>query len=155
MSEPGEPAARTALARGLSASATVAAAFLAVPRHEFLPGLRAAQAYHDAAVVIKSDADGLPVSASTQPAMMAVMLDQLGLVPGQRVLEIGAGTGYNAALLAHLVADQGSVVTVEVDGEVAGRARATLAAAGFGGVTVLCADGALGAPEQAPSTGSS
>jgi protein-L-isoaspartate(D-aspartate) O-methyltransferase len=150
MSEPSETAARTALARGLSASATIAAAFLAVPRHEFLPGLGAAQAYQDAAVVIKSDADGLPVSASTQPAMMAVMLDQLGLVPGQRVLEIGTGTGYNAALLAHLVADQRSVVTVEVDGEVAERARATLAAAGYGGITVLCADGALGALEQAP-----
>jgi protein-L-isoaspartate(D-aspartate) O-methyltransferase len=64
--------------------------------------------------VIKSDADGLPVSASAQPAMMAVMLDQLGVVRGQRVLEIGTGTGYNAALLAHLVGDQRSVVTVEV-----------------------------------------
>ena len=150
MSEPGETAARAALAGGLSASAAVAAAFVAVPRHEFLPGLGAAQAYQDAAVVIKSDADGLPVSASTQPAMMAVMLDQLGLAAGQRVLEIGTGTGYNAALLAHLVGDQRSVVTVEVDREVAGRARAALAAAGYGGITVLCADGALGAPEQAP-----
>jgi protein-L-isoaspartate(D-aspartate) O-methyltransferase len=82
--------------------------------------------------------------------MMAVMLDQLGLAPGQRVLEIGTGTGYNAALLAHLVADQRSVVTIEVDREVAGRARATLAGAGYGGITVLCADGALSPPQQAP-----
>jgi protein-L-isoaspartate(D-aspartate) O-methyltransferase len=121
-----------------------------VPRHEFLPGLGAAQAYQDASVVTKSDADGLPVSAGTQPALMAVMLDQLGVAPGQRVLEIGTGTGYNAALLAHLVGDQRSVVTVEVDGELAERARAALASAGFGGITVLCTDGAVGAPELAP-----
>ena len=138
------------MAGGLPASATVAAAFLAVPRHEFLPGLGAAQAYRDASVVTKSDADGLPVSAGTQPALMAVMLDQLGVAPGQRVLEIGSGTGYNAALLAHLVGDQRSVVTVEVDSEVAARARAALSKAGLTGITVLCADGALGAPEQAP-----
>jgi protein-L-isoaspartate(D-aspartate) O-methyltransferase len=121
-----------------------------VPRHEFLPGLGAAQAYQDASVVTKSDADGLPVSAGTQPALMAVMLDQLGVAPGQRVLEIGTGTGYNAALLAHLVGDQRSVVTVEVDGELAERARAALASAGFGGITALCTDRAVGAPERAP-----
>jgi len=106
MSAPSATAARTALAGVLPASATVAAAFLAVPRHEFLPELGAAQAYQDASVMTKSDADGLPVSAGTQPALMAVMLDQLGVAPGQRVLEIGTGTGYKAALLAHLVGDQ-------------------------------------------------
>jgi protein-L-isoaspartate(D-aspartate) O-methyltransferase len=148
--EPSATAARTALAGGLPTSATVASAFLAVPRHEFLSGLGAAQAYQDASVVTKSDADGLPVSAGTQPALMAVMLDQLGLAPGQRVLEIGTGTGYNAALLAHLVGDQRSVVTVEVDSEVAERVRSALASAGLTGITVLCTDGALGAPEQGP-----
>jgi protein-L-isoaspartate(D-aspartate) O-methyltransferase len=150
MSEPKATEARTALASGLPAGAAVAAAFLAVRRHKFLPGLGAAQAYRDAAIVIKSDSDGLPVSAGTQPALMAVMLEQLGVAPGQRVLEIGTGTGYNAALLAHLVGDQHSVVTVEIDRDVAERARAALASAGFGGVTVLCADGAAGTPEQAP-----
>jgi protein-L-isoaspartate(D-aspartate) O-methyltransferase len=53
--------------------------------------------------VIKSDSEGLPVSASTQPTMMAVMLSQLGLAAGHRVLEIGTGTGYNAALTARIV----------------------------------------------------
>src|SRR5215472_4169201 len=62
MSAPSATAARTALAGVLPASATVAAAFLAVPRHEFLPELGAAQAYQDASVMTKSDADG-PVSA--------------------------------------------------------------------------------------------
>jgi protein-L-isoaspartate(D-aspartate) O-methyltransferase len=143
-------AERIALASDLRVSAAVTAAFRAVPRHQFLPGLAAAQVYQDSAVVTKSDADGLPVSASTQPTLMAVMLDQLGLQPGQRVLEIGTGTGYNAALLTHLVGDQRSVVTVEVDRDVAEQARAALAAAGCGRVTVLCGDGSAGAPDYGP-----
>jgi protein-L-isoaspartate(D-aspartate) O-methyltransferase len=61
--------------------------------------------------VIKSDSEGLPVSASTQPTMVSVMLSHLGLAAGHRVLETGTGTGYNAALIARIVGDQKSVVT--------------------------------------------
>jgi protein-L-isoaspartate(D-aspartate) O-methyltransferase len=92
----------------------------------------------------------LPVSAATQPAMMAIMLSQLGLAAGHRVLEVGTGTGYNAALLAHIVGGQESVVTVDVVPELIGRARANLAAAGYGSVTVVCGDGAAGVPDHAP-----
>ena len=152
----GEPAAaaRVQLADHLRATgradAAVAAAFLAVPRHAFLPQTELVQAYQDIAVVIKSDGDGLPVSAATQPAMMAIMLSQLGLAAGHRVLEVGTGTGYNAALLAHIVGGQESVVTVDVVPELIGRARANLAAAGYGSVTVVCGDGAAGVPDHAP-----
>jgi protein-L-isoaspartate(D-aspartate) O-methyltransferase len=132
------------------AGPAVEAGFRAVPRHVFLPQVHPAEAYQDAAVVIKSDADGLPVSAATQPAMMAIMLDQLGLAAGHRVLEIGTGTGYNAALIAHLVGDQGSVVSIDVDAELIGHARASLAAAGYGGITLACGDGAMGVPDHAP-----
>ena len=101
--------ARTRLAESLlaggMAAPTVSEAFLAVPRHVFLPRESAAQAYEDTSIVVKSDADGLPVSASTQPALMAVMLEQLGLAAGHRVLEVGTGTGYNAALIAEIVGD--------------------------------------------------
>jgi protein-L-isoaspartate(D-aspartate) O-methyltransferase len=142
--------AQAALASGLQASRAVADAFRAVPRHLFLPECGAGQAYRDSAIVIKSDADGLPLSAATQPAMMAVMLDQLGLARGQRVLEIGTGSGYNAALLACLVGDQRSVVTVESDAGLADRARTALGAAGYGEITVLTGDGALGAPGRVP-----
>jgi protein-L-isoaspartate(D-aspartate) O-methyltransferase len=128
----------------------VSAAFLAVPRHVFLPRDLVAQAYEDTAIVTKSDADGLPVSASSQPAMMAIMLEQLGLAAGQRVLEIGTGTGYNAALIAEIVGDSGSVVTIDVEPDLIAEARASLAAAGFADVTVICGDGAGGVPGHAP-----
>jgi protein-L-isoaspartate(D-aspartate) O-methyltransferase len=146
--------ARARLAGSLRASglagAAVCEAFLEVPRHVFLPGEPAAQAYGDTAIVVKSDADGLPVSASTQPAMMAIMLEQLGLAAGHRVLEIGTGTGYNAALIARIVGNSGSVVTIDVEPDLAEQARASLAAAGFAGVTAVCGDGADGVPEHAP-----
>jgi len=89
----------------------IEAAFRAVPRHVFLPTMRAADAYQDEAFVIKTGPDGLPLSSSSQPAIMAIMLEQLGITPGQRVLEIGTGTGYNAALMAHLVGAPGTVVS--------------------------------------------
>jgi protein-L-isoaspartate(D-aspartate) O-methyltransferase len=81
-------------ASGRLTSAPVEAAFRAVPRHVFLPELDpVSQAYQDEAFVIKTDEGGLPVSSSSQPAIMAIMLEQLGVATGQRVLEIGTGTG--------------------------------------------------------------
>jgi protein-L-isoaspartate(D-aspartate) O-methyltransferase len=146
--------ARARLAESLRASgvagSAVNEAFLAVPRHVFLPPELTARAYEDAALVTKSDAHGLPLSSSTQPAMMAIMLGQLGLAAGHRVLEIGTGTGYNAALMTEIVGRSGSVVTIDVDPDLVEQARATLAAAGFAGVTVVCGDGARGVPEHAP-----
>jgi protein-L-isoaspartate(D-aspartate) O-methyltransferase len=129
---------------------SVIEAFRAVPRHAFLPGEPAARAYENAAIVIKSDADGFPVSASTQPALMAIMLEQLELSPGDRVLEIGTGSGYNAALIAQIVGNAGCVVTVDVDPDLVARARTWLVAAGFAGVTVVCGDGAAGVPDLGP-----
>jgi protein-L-isoaspartate(D-aspartate) O-methyltransferase len=81
---------------------------------------------------------------------MAIMLDQLDLAPGQRVLEIGAGTGYNAALISHVVGPAGQVTSVDIDPDLAEAAREHLTRAGFGEVVVACADGAWGYPERAP-----
>ncbi|HET8681390.1 MAG TPA: methyltransferase, FxLD system [Micromonosporaceae bacterium] len=128
----------------------VTAALRAVPRHVFLPQVPPESVYRDEAIVTKRDPDGLPTSSSSQPSIMAIMLDQLGLAPGQRVLEVGAGTGYNAALMAHIVGPAGEVVTVDIDHDVVARARAGLAAAGFPGVRVVCADGSEGFPPRAP-----
>jgi protein-L-isoaspartate(D-aspartate) O-methyltransferase len=144
------------VAAGRIRSAQVQRVFRAVPRHLFLPGTALDTAYADAAVPTKWAADGRPVSSSSQPAVMVEMLEQLAVAPGQRVLEIGAGTGYNAALLAQLVGPTGQVVTVDLDPEVAEQARAHLAAAEAAGVTgadrvtVRCADGAAGYPPGGP-----
>src|SRR5262245_57665292 len=101
--------------RGGATRESVADALLAVPRHLFVPGAALSEAYRDDATVTKRDRDGVPVSSSSQPTIMAIMLDQLEVAPGHRVLEIGAGTGYNAALLAHLVGPAGAVVSVDID----------------------------------------
>jgi protein-L-isoaspartate(D-aspartate) O-methyltransferase len=142
-------AARVITANRISSTA-VAAALRDVPRHLFLPGLPPESAYRDDAIVTKRDADGQPISSSSQPAIMAIMLDQLDLAPGLRVLEIGAGTGYNAALMRHIVGRDGTVVSVDIDPEVAAEARDHLASAGYPDVTVVAADGAAGYPPAAP-----
>lgn len=134
----------------MSCGTGVAQAFRAVPRHLFLPGVTPQRAYRDEAVPTKWGPDGRPVSSSSQPSVMAMTLEQLDVRPGQRVLEIGAGTGYNAALLAALVGAGGQVTTVDLDADLVERARSNLAAAGAGGVRVVCADGADGWPDRAP-----
>jgi protein-L-isoaspartate(D-aspartate) O-methyltransferase len=128
----------------------VADALATVPRHLFLPGVEPEEAYADEAVVTKRDAAGQPVSSASQPAIVALMLEQLDVRPGQRVLEIGAGTGYNAALLAHLAGPSGHVTTVDLDEDIVAEAREHLAAAGGGPVEVVQADGGLGWAPGAP-----
>jgi protein-L-isoaspartate(D-aspartate) O-methyltransferase len=82
--------------------------------------------------------------------MMAIMLDQLGLEPGHRVLEIGTGSGYNAAVMSAVVGPHGQVVSIDIDPELVERSRASLAEAGYDRVTLLCADGGFGDPAGAP-----
>src|SRR5215472_942045 len=131
-------------------SEPIAAALRAVPRHLFLPDLRPELTYADDAIVTKRDESGRPVSSSSQPAIMVIMLDQLDLAPGQRVLEIGAGTGYNAALIRHIVGGSGQVTSVDIDEELTRSASAHLVSAGYPDVIVLTADGTDGCPAYAP-----
>jgi protein-L-isoaspartate(D-aspartate) O-methyltransferase len=134
---------------GVLQDAEVERALLAVPRHLFLPNVPLEDAYSDTAILTHEE-NGIPVSSASQPAIVAIMLQQLELAPGMRVLEIGAGTGYNAALLAELVGPTGSVTTVDIDAVIAVEARAHLEEAGYAQVRVVAADGANGWPENAP-----
>lgn len=128
----------------------LAAAFLAVPRHAFLPGLSLDEAYADEAVPVQRDSDGTVTSSASQPSMMAMMLRQLRLRPGDNVLEIGTGTGYNAAIMQHVVGESGTITTLEIDNGVAETARNNLQRVASGSIRVVTADGAMGyAPRAA------
>lgn len=125
-------------------------AFRAVPRHLFLPNLPPEQVYADEAVAIKHGVDGVIVSSSSQPSMMAIMLNQLRLTEGDNVLEIGTGSGYNAAIMQHIVGDGGKITSIEIDKEIASKAEDNLARAGRRVVNVVHGDGAAGyAPRAA------
>jgi protein-L-isoaspartate(D-aspartate) O-methyltransferase len=136
--------------KGLLDNPRLQRAFQAVRREHFLPGIDPDRVYQDEAVNIKTRPDGTPLATSSQPTIVAVMLNQLDPQPGEAVLEVGAGSGYNAALLVHLVAPGGQVTSIEIDPEVAAAARANLARAGVEGVVVRTGDGWLGAPDHAP-----
>lgn len=129
---------------------TIEAALRQVPRDLFLPDRPLPAAYADEAVYTKHDSDGARISAASQPTIVATMLEQLQAEPGNRVLEIGTGTGYNAALLAALAGTAGHVTTIDVDEDLTDAARRHLAAAGVTTVNVVQADGALGHPAAAP-----
>ena len=134
---------------GYLASPGLLAAFQAVPRHYFLPERPLREVYQDRAIAVKRS-QGIPISSSSQPTMMAIALTQLEVQPGQRVLEIGAGTGYNAALLGELVGDQGRVVAVDYDGGLAATARDRLQGLGYRQVQIEQADGFYGYAPGAP-----
>ncbi len=119
----------------------VLAAFRAVPRARFVPPEAAGQAYLDEPVRIPH---GL---VTTQPSLIAAMVAALRLTGRERVLEVGTGLGFQTAILARLA---GQVVSVERLADLAEQARANLAAAGIGRVTVVVGDGTLGVPEHAP-----
>jgi protein-L-isoaspartate(D-aspartate) O-methyltransferase len=112
-----------------------------VPRELFVPEHERDHAYADAALPI---GHGQTIS---QPYMVARIAEALALRPGERVLDVGTGSGYQAAVLAELGAE---VVTIERIPELAERARVSLTAAGYPQVDVRVGDGTLGVPELAP-----
>ncbi|MFH9761628.1 methyltransferase, FxLD system [Streptomyces anulatus] len=137
-------------ADGHARTPAVEAALRTVPRHLFVPDAPLADAYANNPVNVKYDPEGTSISCASQPAVVALMLDQLEAQPGERILELGAGTGYNAALIGHLVGPSGHVTTIDVDDDLVEGARAHLAAAGATNVEALTRDGALGHAEAAP-----
>lgn len=136
--------------KGVLSAAGVEAAFLALPRHHFLPDVPLDKIYADEAIPLKYDNSGQLISSSSQPTMMAIMLEQAQLSPGLNVLEIGTATGYNAALMQHIVGETGSVTTIELDPDLAKQAVNNLLATHMSSVRVVQGDGARGyAPRAA------
>jgi protein-L-isoaspartate(D-aspartate) O-methyltransferase len=131
-------------------TAQVETAMRTVPRHLFVPAVPIEKAYAEDTVITHPDTDGRPRSLASAPSIVAVMLEQLDVRPGHRILEIGAGTGYNAALLAHLTGPNGPVTTIDIDDDIVAAARDALTATGYGNVEVACADGEYGYQEHAP-----
>jgi protein-L-isoaspartate O-methyltransferase len=147
-------------------------AFERVPRHVFVPRFTVTEAesdrdtrtldsavgeqseqwlaavYSDAGLITQFT-DGYSTSSSSRPSIMAPMLEALDAGPGQKVLEIGTGTGYDAALLCERVGWE-SITTIDIDAELVGAARERLREAGYT-PTVAVADGYSGYPENAPN----
>jgi len=165
---------RTLVNREAITSASVECAFRKVRRHRFLEGW-----YHpdvrDGRVVflpVEYDRDrptaenikeiysnqalvtavnlSMPTSSTSQPSLVAGMLELSDLRRGMRVLEIGTGTGYNAALLAEILGSAADVFTIEFQEDVARKAGDYLADEGYSDVKVICGDGFFGVPEAAP-----
>ncbi|MEV7027876.1 methyltransferase, FxLD system, partial [Kitasatospora sp. NPDC093558] len=137
------------LDQGAIRTDAVEAAFRAVPREPFLPGFPLETAYADNPTYTKTDGSGTQISAASQPAIVAMMLEQLAARPGEKIFEAGAGTGLNAAYLSHIVGTDGHVVTVDVDEDLVDGARKHLADAGITNVEAVLGDGALGHPDAA------
>jgi protein-L-isoaspartate(D-aspartate) O-methyltransferase len=139
----GEELAALLRRRGIS-DERVLTAIARVPRELFVPENLRGSAYEDQALPI---GHGQTIS---QPFMVATICAQLELDGDERVLDVGTGSGYQAAVLAELA---GEVVTVERVPELAEEARATLERAGYGRVEVRQGDGTLGVPDRAPFDG--
>ncbi|GAB4313981.1 MAG: hypothetical protein Kow00117_06390 [Phototrophicales bacterium] len=128
----------------------VNAAFSAVPREKFLPGFPLDQVYTDQPVTVRADMRGETLCCANMPSMIAHMLSLAQLHEGQNVLHIGTGTGYTAALIQHIIGDDGHITTLEIDRDIANTTADNLVRAGYGAVHVVHKDGAEGyAPRAA------
>ncbi len=128
------------LPRGINNPAVIAA-MRRVPRHRFVPDTYASIAYADGTLPIGHD------QTITQPSLVAFMTEALALRGHEKVLEIGTGSGYQAAVLAEIAS---KVYSIEIIEPLANRATRTLAELGYNNVTVRVGDGYLGWPSEAP-----
>lgn len=131
-------------------SSRVEAAFQHVPRHLFLRHLPPEQVYVNKTIPTKHSDTGEVISSASQPGVVAEILERLDVLPGHNVLEIGAGTGFNAALLANLVGQQGQVVSLDIDEDIVAGARDNLLNFGAANVRVELGDGRHGFEALAP-----
>jgi protein-L-isoaspartate(D-aspartate) O-methyltransferase len=131
-------------ARGLLSSPRLKAAMLKMPREAFIPDLYRDYAYLEVPLPLPGEA------TISCPHSYPLFYEALGLDAGHRFLEVGAGSGYGAALAWEVVGPAGLVVTMELDPETFAFARDNLKALGYGRVEVVLGDGSLGYPPRAP-----
>ena len=161
-------ARRMATAENHPLSPAVEAAFLATPRHRFITRYRAWESsdwqvvtrenlvqhlpllYSNNAIALYGADDGSIPSTISQPSLVLHMLELLQLAPGQRVFELGAGSGWNAAMMGRLVQPDGHVYSVEIIGAMAQQAADHVTALGLDNVTILHGDGGAGYAPGAP-----
>jgi protein-L-isoaspartate(D-aspartate) O-methyltransferase len=139
--EPRETMVRQQIAARGIADPMILEAFRAVPRHAFVAEADAGRAYGD---------HPLPIAAEqtiSQPYIVALMIEAAEIAPGDHVLEVGAGSGYAAAVISRIA---GRVTAVERQPELAVLARERLARLGYDNVVIVEADGSLGCPADAP-----
>src|ERR1043165_7810178 len=117
------------------------AALRQVPREAFVPERLAGHAYEDSPLPIEAD------QTISQPYIVALMIEAAEIAPGDRVLEIGAGSGYAAAVMGRIA---GEVIAIERHAELAALAEARMERLGYANVRIVQGDGARGLPEQAP-----
>lgn len=131
--------------RGHIRSKEVVEAMRVIPRHVFVPRAARASSYHDTPLPI---GQGQTISA---PHMVGIMLERLDLKEGQNVLEVGGGSGYHAALVAHVLGEKGRVISVERIESLARRAREAIKECGLEDrVVMVVGDGSLGWEKRAP-----
>ena len=132
--------ARQIVGRGIQ-SRRLIEAMREVPRHEFVPEHLAAMAYEDSPLPIEAD------QTISQPYIVALMIEAAEVGSGEKVLEIGAGSGYAAAVMGRIAA---RVVAIERHGELAERARERMERLGYDNVEIIHGDGSAGWPAEAP-----
>lgn len=129
---------------GIISSPEVEHAMLSVDRADFLPESKRGDAYVDHPLPIGS---GQTISA---PHMVAMMAEAVRASRGDRILEIGGGSGYHAAVISRLIGDEGHMVSVEKYESLAEKEKRNLDRAGIDNVKVVVGDGSVGYPEEAP-----
>ena len=122
-------------------------AFLAIDRKDFVPEALKASAYIDTALSI---GEGQTIS---QPWVVALMLGLLQAKQGDKIMDVGSGSGWQTGLLAHIVGPKGKIYAIEIIPELCGQARANLAKYDFQNIELLCQDARAGLPQAAPFDG--
>lgn len=120
---------------GMLCDERVRRALLEVPRHHFIPGIAVEDAYEDRALAIK-ERDGTVISSISQPSMIVQMLQMLDVRSGNSILEIGTGSGYNAALLSRLGGHEGCVITLDIEPDLLEIAQGRLRELGYANIDV-------------------